>query len=41
MNSETISTTAETFEIGIAIEIYDAVGMEFANKRPHTGLSGG
>ena len=28
-------------EIGIAIEIYDAVGMEFANKRPYTGLSGG
>ena len=28
-------------EIGIAIEIYDAVGMEFANKRPLTGLSGG
>ena len=33
--------SGRNLEIGIAIEIYDAVGMEFANKRLYTGLSGG
>ena len=33
--------SGRNLEIGIGIEIYEAVGMEFASKCPRTGLSGG